>query len=101
MGPLMTNYSISAPRELLQHNGSYWFTTFSQPLRGSCEPPPGATGLASSADGKTWQHATRVPLLDTFPAHGAHDWEKTQIYAPNLVVHNGTVYGAWLPGERA
>jgi hypothetical protein len=41
----MTNYSIGAPRELLQHHGSYWFTTFSQPLRGSCEPPPGATGM--------------------------------------------------------
>ncbi len=66
----------------------YWFTNFAQPLRGACEPPPGATGLASSADGKDWARASSVPLLDTLPAHGAQPWEQIQIYAPNLVVHD-------------
>ena len=66
----------------------YWFTTFAQPLRGACEPPPGATGLASSVDGKDWARASSVPLLDTLPAHGAQPWEQMQIYAPNLVVHD-------------
>ena len=61
-------------------------------MRGACEPPPGATGLATSVDGKAWVHASRVPLLDTFPAHGAQPWEAMQIYAPNLVIHNDTVY---------
>ena len=31
-------------------------------------------------------------LLDTFPAHGAQSWEAMQIYAPNLVIHNETIY---------
>ena len=66
----------------------YWFTNFAQPLRGACEPPPGATGLASSVDGKDWARASSVPLLDTLPAHGAQPWEQMQIYAPNLVVHD-------------
>ena len=88
MGPLLTDYNVSAPRELMQVDGKYWFTNFAQPLRGSCEPPPGATGLASSENGLDWERASSVPLLDTFPAHGAQPWEQTQIYAPNLVVHN-------------
>jgi hypothetical protein len=66
----------------------YWFTNFAQPLRYACEPPPGATGLASSVDGKDWARASSVPLLDTLPAHGAQPWEQIQIYAPNLVVHD-------------
>jgi len=41
-----------------------------------------------------------VPLLDTFPAHGAQPWEQTQIYAPNLVVHGGTVYDFCAPANR-
>ena len=88
MGPLLTDYNVSAPRELMQVDGKYWFTNFAQPLRGSCEPPPGATGLASSENGLDWERASSVPLLDTFPAHGAQPWEQNQIYAPNLVVHN-------------
>lgn len=30
MGPLMTNYSICAPKELLKFKGKYWFTNFAQ-----------------------------------------------------------------------
>eukprot|EP01049_Picozoa_sp_SAG25_P000547 SAG25_NODE_19_length_23408_cov_10.997040_31_plen_343_part_01 len=92
MGPLLSNYSVFAARELLKVGGRYYFTNFAQPLRDSCEPPPGATGLASSVDGIDWQRASDVPLLDTLPAHGAQLWEQTQIYAPNLVVHDGVVY---------
>ena len=62
MGPLLTDYNVSAPRELMQVDGKYWFTNFAQPLRGSCEPPPGATGLASSENGLDWERASSVPL---------------------------------------
>ena len=60
MGPLLTDYNVSAPRELLKVGGKYWFTNFAQPLRDACEPPPGATGLASSTDGIDWQRASAV-----------------------------------------
>ena len=33
-----------------------------------------------------------MPILDTYPAHGAKAWEATQIYAPYLLVHEDTVY---------
>lgn len=92
VGPLLLDYNISAPRELMRHNGSYWFATFSQPLRDAVEPPPGATGLAASDDGRRWRHASRVPLLDTLPAHGAQSWEANQIYAPYLLHKDGVVY---------
>ena len=42
----------------------------------------------AGVDGMDWVRASSVPLLDTFPAHGAQPWEQTQIYAPNLVVHD-------------
>ena len=60
MGPLLTDYNVSAPRELLKVGGKFWFTNFAQPLRDACEPPPGATGLASSTDGIDWQRASAV-----------------------------------------
>ena len=41
MGPLLTDYNVSAPRELLKVGGKFWFTNFAQPLRDACEPPPG------------------------------------------------------------
>ena len=33
MGPLLTDYNVSAPRELLEVGGKFWFTNFAQPLR--------------------------------------------------------------------
>jgi hypothetical protein len=50
------------------------------------KPPPGATGLASSADGLSWRRETPVPILDTAAAHGAAPWERVQVYAPFLVL---------------
>lgn len=63
VGPLLRNYNVSAPRELLQVDGQYWFTYFAQPVRHAIEPPPGATGLAASSDGQHWVRAAQVPPL--------------------------------------
>lgn len=58
---------------------------FAQPSRYACEPPPGATGVASSTDGVHWERALEVPMMDTYPAHGAKPWEQTQQYAHYLL----------------
>lgn len=44
---------------------------FAQPTRFGIEPPPGATGLARSADGVHWERGIQVPMMDTFRARGA------------------------------
>jgi len=44
VGPLLVDYNITSPRELRKVDGYFWSTYFGQPLRNSCEPPPGATG---------------------------------------------------------
>lgn len=92
VGQLVEDYNVTATRELKPVAGKYWSTYFAQPSRGQCEPPPGATGMASSTDGIHWDRALEVPMMDTFPARGAKPWEQTQIYAPYLLHHNGTVY---------
>ena len=83
---------LSPRMHVCRQNGYYWTTYFAQPTRDAIEPPPGATGLARSVDGVSWERATSTAMMDTFPARGAQPWEYTQIYAPYLLVHNGTVY---------
>jgi hypothetical protein len=92
-GFLMSDYNVTAPRVLARApGGRFWLAYFGQPTRGALEPPPGATGLASSADGFSWRRETPVPILDTAAAHGAGPWERVQIYAPFLVLGpNGSV----------
>jgi hypothetical protein len=89
VGPLLTDYNVTAPRVLARAPGSpgrFWYAYFGQPTRNALEPPPGASGLASSEDGRTWQRETATPFLDTVPAHGAQPWEQVQVYAPYLVL---------------
>ena len=78
VGPLLTDYNVTAPRVLARAPGSgrFWYAYFGQPTRGSMEPPPGASGLASSSDGWLWVRETATPFLDTLPAHGAQPWEQ-------------------------
>lgn len=92
VGVLVSDYNVTAPRELKKLNGKYWTTYFGQPSRYEIEPPPGATGLASSTDGVHWERALEVPMMDTYPAHGAKPWEQNQQYAHYLLYVNGTVY---------
>jgi hypothetical protein len=91
VGPLLTDYNVSSPRVLARAPGSdrFWYAYFGQPTRGSLEPPPGASGLASSSDGRTWLRETATPFLDTDPTHGAQPWEMVQVYAPYLVMSPG------------
>jgi hypothetical protein len=94
IGPVMDDYNVTAPR-VLKKVGSpprFWYAYFAQDRRGEMEPPPGASGLASSDDGFLWRRELNSPFLDTDPAHGAQQWEQTQIYAPYLVLlPNGTL----------
>jgi hypothetical protein len=84
IGPLLVDYNISSPRVLAKQNGKFWFTYFGQPRRNAIEPPPGATGMASSMDGSSWKRAISTPILSCAdPGRGA--WEATQIYAPYLI----------------
>jgi hypothetical protein len=93
VGPLYTDYNVTAPRALARVGGKFWTSYIGFPVRNALEPPPGATGLASSVDGFSWTRETPVPVLDVAPAHGAQPWEQTQVYAPFLVLNSeaGTV----------
>jgi hypothetical protein len=85
VGPLLTDYNVTAPRVLARANGFFWYAYFAQRTRNALEPPPGATGLAFSRDGVAWERAADAPILDTNASHGAEPWENTQIYAPFLL----------------
>jgi hypothetical protein len=92
VGPLLTDYNVTAPRALAKVRGAdgserYWTSYIGFPARNALEPPPGATGLASSIDGFSWTRETPQPVLDVQPAHGAQPWEGTQVYAPFLVLN--------------
>lgn len=88
VGPLLTDYNVTAPRVLARApDGRFWYAYYAQPTRGSYEPAPGATGLASSADGLRWARETPIPILDADPSHGAQPWEANTIYAPYLVLN--------------
>lgn len=86
IGPLMTDYNVTAPRVLARINASFWYAYFAQHTRDALEPPPGATGLARSTDARTWTRATPHPILDTNATRGAAAWEQVQVYAPFLVL---------------
>ena len=88
IGFLMKDYNVTAPRVLARAapSGRFWASYYAQPTRHAYEPPPGATGLASSQDGFSWTRETPVPILDTVAAHGAQPWEDAQVYAPFLVL---------------
>jgi hypothetical protein len=85
VGPLLTDYNVSAPRVLARANGFFWYAYFAQRTRNALEPPPGATGLAFSREGVAWERAADAPILDVNASHGAEPWEGTQIYAPFLL----------------
>lgn len=88
IGPLLADYNISSGRTLRKSNGKYWFSYFGQPVRNQLEPPPGATGMASSVDGLHWERAATEPLLSVQDA-ARGKWEATQIYAPYLLKTDG------------
>ena len=85
VGPLLTDYNVTAPRVLARVNGFSWYAYFAQRTRNALEPPPGATGLAFSRDGVTWERSADAPILDVNESRGAGAWEDVQVYAPFLL----------------
>lgn len=86
VGPVLEDYRVSAGRVLKASpsDGKYYYAYFGSPKYGY-EPPPGASGFASSKDGLTWERAIPLPFMDTNPANGARPWEQGQVYAPFLI----------------
>lgn len=88
---LYTSYDIKAPRLLKKKEGRYWSLYGAYPRQGGYELRPGYEGVASSVDGITWQRAKEEPVLSVHQADcGA--WEKSCIYQPWLVEHEGKYY---------
>lgn len=88
---LYDSYDIKARRTLKKRDGKFWTLYGAYPLQGGYEMDPGYEGVASSADGLTWQRAKEKYILSVHePEVGA--WEKDCIYQPWLVEHEGTFY---------
>ena len=88
---LYTSYGIKDPRVFAKRDGSFWSLYGCYPLQGGYELRPGYEGVAKSEDGLTWTRAKDSPILSV------HDidcgpWEKSCIYQPWLVKHEGTFF---------
>ena len=88
---LYESYDIRAPRLLKRHEGKYWTLYGCYPRQGGYELRPGYEGVAVSDDGLSWRRAKDSPILSVHdPDCG--DWEKSCIYQPWLVEHDGRFY---------
>ena len=86
---LYESYDIKAARLLKQRDGKYWTLYGAYPFQTGYESRPGYEGVASSADGLTWQQAKSTPTLSIYdPDCGT--WEQSCIYQPWLVENNGS-----------
>jgi predicted GH43/DUF377 family glycosyl hydrolase len=88
---LHESYDIKAPRLLKKRDGKYWTLYGAYPLQGGYELRPGSEGLAVSDDGLTWRRAKEQPILSIHDPDTA-DWEKSCIYQPWLLEHNGRFF---------
>jgi predicted GH43/DUF377 family glycosyl hydrolase len=88
---LYESADIKAPRLLKKRDGKFWSLYGCYPRQGGYELRPGYEGVASSADGLTWQRAKPTPTLAVQDADCAA-WEKDCIYQPWLVEHDGRFY---------
>jgi len=88
---LYQSYDIKAPRLLKRRDGKYWTLYGCYPRQGSYELRPGYEGVAFSDDGLTWRRAKDSPILSVHDPDCA-DWEKSCIYQPWLVQHEGRFY---------
>lgn len=88
---LYTNYNIKQPRILKKRSGQYWSLYGAYAKQGGYEIDPGYEGIAKSEDGFDWHRAKDECVLSVHdPDVG--DWEKSSIYQPWLVEHNGQFY---------
>jgi len=91
---LYEDYAIKAPRTLKNKGGKYWSLYGAYPRQGGYELRPGYEGVACSDDGITWQRAKNQPILSVHQKD-CGDWEKSCIYQPWLVEHQGTYYNLY------
>jgi predicted GH43/DUF377 family glycosyl hydrolase len=95
---LYENYDIKAPRILKKKDGKYWTLYGCYPKQGGYELRPGYEGVAVSDDGLTWTRVGNDPILSIYQSD-AKDWEKSCIYQPWLVEHQGTYYNFYNAAE--
>ncbi len=85
---LYESYDLKAPRLLKKRNGKFWTLYGAYPRQGGYELRPGSEGLAASDDGIHWERMKDAPVM-SIKDPDCGDWEKSCIYQPWLVEHNG------------
>jgi predicted GH43/DUF377 family glycosyl hydrolase len=88
---LYESYDIKAPRLLKKREGRFCTLYGAYPKQGGYELRPGYEGVACSDDGLTWRRAQDKPILSVFDTD-CGQWEKSCIYQPWLVEHEGKFY---------
>ncbi|KAL7507224.1 hypothetical protein ACHAXN_006850 [Cyclotella atomus] len=88
---LYESYDLEMPRVLKRINGRFFSLYGAYSKKGGYEIDPGHQGLASSEDGLFWKREKNASILSIFESD-VGDWEKSSIYQPWLVEHNGTYY---------
>jgi predicted GH43/DUF377 family glycosyl hydrolase len=88
---LYESYDLKAARLLKKRDGKFWTLYGAYPLQGGYELRPGSEGIAVSDDGLNWRRAKDQPVLSIQDPDCA-DWEKSCIYQPWLVEHNGRFF---------
>ena len=88
---LYDSYDIRAPRMLKRRDGKFWTLYGCYPRQGGYELRPGYEGVATSNDGLVWRRAKNRPILSVSDAD-CGTWEKSCIYQPWLVEHDGRFY---------
>jgi hypothetical protein len=88
---LYQSYDVNAPRLLKPLQNKFWTLYGAYPRQGGYELGPGYEGVAASDAGLAWQRAKDTPILSVYDS-GRGEWEKSDIYQPWLVEHNGAYY---------
>jgi predicted GH43/DUF377 family glycosyl hydrolase len=88
---LYESYDLKAPRVLKRRDGKFWTLYGAYPLQGGYELRPGSEGIAVSDDGLNWRRAREEPVMSIHDPDCA-DWEKSCIYQPWLLEHNGRFF---------
>lgn len=88
---LYAAYDVKAPRVLKRWRGTFWTLYGAYPRQGGYELRPGYEGVAVSDDGLVWRRARDTPILAVQDAD-CKAWEKSCIYQPWLVEHDGRFF---------
>ena len=88
---LYESYDIKAPRILKKKDGKFQTLYGAYPRQGGYELRPGYEGRAESDDGIHWKRSSDEPILSVYQSD-CKAWEKSCIYQPWLLEHDGTYY---------